>query len=168
MVSRYHFSQRVGRGVQPPHRFGPTDEVAMGHHHARDVDGEVAVAELVEVNQVRVDFAHQVGKVLGGLGQVVWRVVHPLQAEGGGPILEAVEKIHPCGLVGQGNLAEGDQRDPDAARDQSRDQFAGVGPGAGHGIGRDQNVHNASASVPDAAVDAGSGALRWPILVRIM
>ena len=115
----------------------------MGHDHARDIDWEIAVAELVEVKQVGANFAHQAGEELGGFGQVLRRFVHPLQAKSGGPVFEAVEKIHPGSLLGQGNLAEADQRDSDAARDQACDQFAGVGPGAGHGIGGDENVHRA-------------------------
>jgi hypothetical protein len=97
--------------------FGPTDEVTVGHHHTRDVQGKVGVAELVEMKQVGQNLANQVGEVLRRFGQIVGRVVHPLQAERGGAILEAVEKVHPCGLVGQGDFAEANERDPDAASD---------------------------------------------------
>ena len=137
MVSRYHFSARVGRGAATLDGFAPTDEVAVGHHHAGDIDREIAVAELVEVKQVGANFANQAGKEIRGFVQVLRGLVHPLQAKSCGAIFQAVEKVHPRGLLGQGDLAEADQRDPDAARDQSGDQLTGVGPGAGHGIGGD-------------------------------
>jgi hypothetical protein len=99
----------------------PTDEIAVRHHDARKVDWEIGVAKLVEVKQVGLNFTHQAGEELGGFGQVLRRFMHPLQVESGGPILEAVEKLHPGSLLGQGNLAEADQRDSDAAGDQACD-----------------------------------------------
>ncbi len=89
----------------------------MGHHHARDAAGKIGVAELVKVEEVRLNFVDQAGEKRRGLAEVLRGLVHPLQAKRRGPVLEAVEKIHPGGLVGQGNLAESDECDANAARD---------------------------------------------------
>ena len=85
-----------------------------------------------------------------------WSLVHPLQAESSRPVFETVKPIHPGSLVWQRDLAEGEQRDSHAARDQSGDQFASVGPGAGHYIGSDENVQRTSVSMRNSAMGAGS------------
>src|SRR5580704_2627375 len=82
-------------------------------------------------------------------------------------VFQAVENVHPGGLIGQRNFAEADQRDSYTARHQPRDQLACIRPGARHGIRCDQNVHVASRSAPHAAVNAASSLLRSTILVRI-
>jgi hypothetical protein len=132
----------------------------MGQDHTRDIDGEIAMAELVEMKNIGTNLTYQLGKEFRGFGKVLRRFVHPLQAESGGPVFETVKTIHPRRLIGQRDLAEGDERHSYAARDQASDQFASVGPGAGHRIGGDQNVQDASGSIMDSASSAGSSESR--------
>src|SRR5580704_1466297 len=47
--------------------FRPRDDVAMSHHHPRDIDGEIGVAKLMEVKHVGLQLAHQVCEKLRGL-----------------------------------------------------------------------------------------------------
>jgi hypothetical protein len=130
----------------------------VSHHYAGDIDRKIAVAELVELKQIGVNLADQACQKFGGFGEVLRSFVHPLQAESRGTVFEAVKVIHPGSLIGERDLAESDERDSHAARNQSRNQFASVGPGAGQGIGCDQNVQEVLRELRDAAVGAGSGA----------
>ncbi len=163
-VSRYHLSVRVERGLQPLDCFAPTDEVAVGHDHARNIHREIAVAELVEVKQVGANFANQAGEEIRRVVQILRSLVHPLQAESCGTIFQAMEQVHPRRLLGQGNLAEADQRDPYAARDEAGDQFTGVAPGTGHGVGGDQYVHGTSGCV---GLPAGCGLERGRVYILV-
>ncbi len=100
----------------------------MRHHHPRHVDRQIAVAELVEVQHVRAQFANQRRQEATRFVQVVFRLLHPLQTESRGPVFEAVQMIHPHCLLRQRNLAETDERDSYPARDQTGHEFAAVGP----------------------------------------
>src|SRR5208282_524384 len=65
------------------------------------------------------------------------------------------------------NLAEADQRYAHASRYQAGDQFAGIGPSPGHGIGRDQNVHRTSRNRLPREIRLRTAPRCWPILVPI-
>src|SRR5579864_2858611 len=56
-------------------------------------------------------------------------------------ISEAVQPVHPRGLLRQWNLAEADQSDTEPARDQAGDELARVCPVAIQRVGRDENMH---------------------------
>jgi len=142
------------------HSLRPTDEIAMGQDHTRDIDGKIAMAELVEMQNIGTNLTHQFGKEFRGFGKVLRRFVHPFQAESGGAVFKTVKTIHPRRLIGQRDLAEGDQCESYATRDQAGDQFASVGPGTGHRIGSDQNVQDASGSIMDSASSTGSSESR--------
>src|ERR1700677_3185900 len=98
------------------------------------------MAKLVKLEQVGINFTHQVGEKWRRFGKIVRGVVHPFQAKGGGMVLRLMEMMLPRSLIRERNLAEGDQGDADAAGDQAGDQFARVGPRSGHGSSSDQNV----------------------------
>src|SRR5450432_3381803 len=70
--------------------------------------------------------------------------LHPVETKGCGPIVEAVQGVHPGNLVWKWNLAQTDQGDADAAAGESSDQLAGIGPHAAYGVGSDENVHRQS------------------------
>ena len=77
------------------HRLRPTDQVTVSHHHARNIDRKIAVAELVELQQIRMHLTHQVGQKFRGLGKILRSLIHPLQPERCGPVFQAVQTIHP-------------------------------------------------------------------------
>ena len=53
----------------------------MGDHDARDIHRQVAVAELVEMENVRLNLLNDRGQVRGGLGIILLAFVHPFQAK---------------------------------------------------------------------------------------
>ena len=139
----------------------------MRHNHAGHIDMKIAVAELVQMKHIGLKLAYQGREELRRISKILLGFVHPLKAKSGGTIVEAMEKVHPGNLIGQGNLAEGDQRDPHSARDQARNQFASVGPGARQRIGSDQNVQSASGRASGGRDEAAPRESRSPILMRI-
>src|SRR5215469_17432140 len=93
------------------------------------------------MKKVGLALLHERAQVAGGVLKVLSALLHPLQAKGGRMIAQAIEMVHPRRLLGQGNLPEAHQGDPNTAGDEPRDQFAREGPVAVQGVGCDENVH---------------------------
>jgi hypothetical protein len=120
------------------------DQIAVNHYDAGDIDGQISITELIEMKNVWLQFAHERGEERGGFRQIFFRFLHPFQMEGRGAIIEAVQMIHPGGLVRKRNLAETNQRDSHTASDESGHKLARVGPRPRKRIGSDENVHGTS------------------------
>src|SRR5882762_9914141 len=56
-------------------------------------------------------------------------------------IFEAVQTVHPCGLMRKWNLSKADERDLRPVGHQTRNQFARVSPDSAEGISRHQYTH---------------------------
>jgi len=78
----------------------PRDQVTVRDHYARDVHWQIAVAELVEMQNVWLGLFDQRLQVCGRLHVILLAFLHPLQAEARRPIVEAMEVVHPGGLFG--------------------------------------------------------------------
>ena len=71
----------------------------MGHYHARDFDGEIAVAELVEVKQVGSNSRTKLAKKNSEDSARSWGAssIHSRRKAVGR--YRAVKKVHPRGLI---------------------------------------------------------------------
>jgi hypothetical protein len=105
---------------------------------------------LIQVQKIRFELPHQRHEIRGGVFEVLFGSVHPLQAEGSWTVFQTLQFIHPGGLLGQGNITEANQCHSYSATYQPGNQFLRVGPHSAQRIGGNKNVHkisNARASV---------------------
>src|ERR1700674_4025383 len=56
-------------------------------------------------------------------------------------IFEAMQAVHPCGLMRKGNFSKADERDLRTVGHQTRNQFARVSPDSAEGVSRHQYAH---------------------------
>ena len=89
--------------------------------------------------------AHDLAQILLRRKKILLALLHPVEAKCGGMIFEPVQALHPCGLIGQRNLAEADEHYLRALRHEARNQFARVGPHAAERVRRNQYPHRTPA-----------------------
>lgn len=111
---------------------------AVRHHDLRNVDIRRAVAILVEVQHIRLDF-----RVSGSADTRTKRRYPPLNpastpAKRGRTEIEVAQSFRPRQVPWLRHVAKTHQRDLDAAPRQPRDQFAGVGPYAANRVRGDE------------------------------
>ena len=106
----------------------PSDEISVRHNYAGYIDRQVPVAELIEMQNVGAQFADQRSQELRRFRKILFRFLHPLQAEGRRTIVKTVEMVHPSRLIGKWNLPEAHERDVHSACNQPRNQFASIAP----------------------------------------
>src|SRR6266852_5166732 len=73
--------------------------------------------------------------------KVVLAFLHPIETKRGGMIFEAVQTIHPGGLMGKRNFPKTDKRDLRSVGHQTRDQFTRVRPYSAECVSRNQYAH---------------------------
>jgi hypothetical protein len=109
---------------------------------------------LIQVQQIGFYFLYQPGQIGGGIFQIEFPFLHPIQTECSGAIFQTVQAIHPGGVLRERNLAKADQGDSHAAADKASDEFASVRPHSAQRVSGNQNVHESSAVRMKAAGDA--------------
>ena len=97
-------------------RLPPGDQIAVRHHDARHRNRKTAIAQLVQVKQSGFSSLTSAVRYAEESLKILLAFLHPVQAERGGTVFQAMQVIHPRSLLGQGNFAEADQGDA-----QSRD-----------------------------------------------
>src|SRR5712671_6664972 len=88
---------------------------------------------------------------LGG-EEVLFTLLHPIEAEGGGMIFQPMQALHPSRLVRQRDFPEAHQYNLCALRNQAGNQLTSVGPDAAKGVGRDQNAHRTPGEMRSGSV----------------
>src|SRR5579862_367488 len=112
----------------------PAHDIAVGYYDLGDIDIEGAVAELVQVENVRRGLTNYIQQVLRRGLNVFGRVLHPFEAKSSGTEVNIAQRLDPHQLPRLGNMTEADQRYLDSAANQASDKFTGVGPDAADGI----------------------------------
>jgi hypothetical protein len=120
----------------------PTDQIAVSHHHARSLDGKTSVAQLIQVEQIGLEFLDQRGEICGRVFQILFGFLHPVQTKCSRTVVQALQILYPGSLLRQGNIAEADQRHSHSTIDQTGDQLLRVSPHPAQSIGGHKNVHS--------------------------
>ncbi len=96
------------------------------------------------MQDVGLQFRGQVHQIGRGFLKVELTFLHPIEAEAGGTVIEAVQALHPGSLLRKRDLAQADESDANAASDKSCDEFAGVSPHSAHCVRSHKDMHERS------------------------
>src|SRR6185437_16089644 len=101
---------------------------AVGNYDPRDIDVNVAVTILVEVKDIRLNFANEKFQIAARFLDIALCDFHPFEAVLGGTIINIGEIAKPSGLIGARELAEADEGHAMAARGKTAHQLLRVCP----------------------------------------
>src|SRR4030081_2455873 len=93
------------------------------------------------MQKIRTRIANNRAQIILCRVEVLLAFLHPVETKRGGMIFEAVQTVHPSGLMRKRNFSKADERDLRAMGHQTRNQFARVSPDSAEGVSRHQYTH---------------------------
>jgi hypothetical protein len=93
------------------------------------------------MKKIRPSIANYSAQIFLRREKVLLSFLHPVEAKRGGMILEAMQAIHPSGLMGEWNFSEADERDLRSMSHEPGNQLARVSPHSAERVSRYQYAH---------------------------
>src|SRR5271157_1682905 len=97
------------------------------------------------MQKIRTRVANHRAQIILSRVEVLHTFLHPVETKRGGMIFEAVEPVHPSGLMRKRNFSKADERDLRSVGYQARNQFARVRPNSAERVSRHQYAHRTPA-----------------------
>jgi hypothetical protein len=111
------------------------------YHNARSGYRQRSKTQLIQMQKIRTSVANDFAEIILGGVEILLAFLHPVEAKGCGMIFEAVQSIHPRGLMRKRNFAEADERDVCTVGHETGNQFARVRPNSAERVSRHQYAH---------------------------
>src|SRR6266478_2224917 len=93
------------------------------------------------MQKIRTRVANNRAQIILRRVEVLLAFLHPVETKRGGMIFEAVQTVHPSGLMRKWNLSKADERDLRSVGHKTRNQFARVSPHSAERVSRHQYSH---------------------------
>ena len=93
----------MSRGCSPPR-----DYIPMGDDYSRRRYWQSSKGQLIQMQEIWTRVAHDCAEIVLRCVEVLLAFLHPVKAKSGGIVLQPVQTIHPCGLMGKWNFPKTD------------------------------------------------------------
>jgi hypothetical protein len=85
---------------------------------------------MIQVQNIGTRVVDDLTQIFFGGVKILLAFLHPVEAKCGGMIFEAVQALHPGGLIGKRDFSKADERDLGALGYEAGDEFTCIRPNA--------------------------------------